>query len=229
MATPTRSPYESVFIVTYGRSGSTLLQGLLNSIPGWLVRGENFNFCHGLFHAHEAIENAKRQYGAVEASHSSAFPWFGAGELDPDAFLAAAREIVRTQLLGTGGSDPVTCIGFKEIRYPGLPDLHPFLDFLAKLFPPAAFLHLTRDPAEVARSAWWRTMEPHEVRREVEDFERDFDRWGAGRSDVFRLDYRDLRQDAPRLRAMFEFLQLPYDSAAVNHVLSRPHSYPGQP
>jgi hypothetical protein len=30
-----------VFIVTYGRSGSTLLQGVLNSIPGYLVRGEN--------------------------------------------------------------------------------------------------------------------------------------------------------------------------------------------
>src|SRR5688572_1085508 len=30
-----------LFIVTYGRSGSTLLQGVLNSIPGYLIRGEN--------------------------------------------------------------------------------------------------------------------------------------------------------------------------------------------
>ena len=27
--------------MTYGRSGSTLVQGLLNSIPGYLIRGEN--------------------------------------------------------------------------------------------------------------------------------------------------------------------------------------------
>ena len=30
-----------VFVMTYGRSGSTLLMGILNSIPGWLLRGEN--------------------------------------------------------------------------------------------------------------------------------------------------------------------------------------------
>jgi hypothetical protein len=30
-----------VFVMTYGRSGSTLLMGLLNTIPGYLVRGEN--------------------------------------------------------------------------------------------------------------------------------------------------------------------------------------------
>ena len=27
-----------VFVMTYGRSGSTLLMGILNSIPGWLLR-----------------------------------------------------------------------------------------------------------------------------------------------------------------------------------------------
>ena len=32
---------DHVFVMTYGRSGSTLLMGILNSIPGWLLRGEN--------------------------------------------------------------------------------------------------------------------------------------------------------------------------------------------
>ena len=39
-----------LFVLTYGRSGSTLLQGILNSIPGYLVRGENRQI---LFHLHE--------------------------------------------------------------------------------------------------------------------------------------------------------------------------------
>ena len=29
---------DHVFVMTYGRSGSTLLMGILNSIPGWLLR-----------------------------------------------------------------------------------------------------------------------------------------------------------------------------------------------
>jgi len=34
-----------VFVVTYGRSGSTLMQGLLNALPGVLVRGESSLSC----------------------------------------------------------------------------------------------------------------------------------------------------------------------------------------
>ena len=40
-ASPPR--FRTVNIVTYGRSGSTLLMGLLNAIDGYRIRGENFN------------------------------------------------------------------------------------------------------------------------------------------------------------------------------------------
>src|SRR3954464_1127587 len=40
-----------VFVVTYGRSGSTLVQGLLNALPGTLVRGENNFYILPLFQA----------------------------------------------------------------------------------------------------------------------------------------------------------------------------------
>lgn len=36
--------FGSILVITYGRSGSTLLQGILNSIDGILIRGENHNF-----------------------------------------------------------------------------------------------------------------------------------------------------------------------------------------
>jgi hypothetical protein len=36
--------YGSILIVTYGRSSSTLLQGVLNTIDGVRVTGENFEF-----------------------------------------------------------------------------------------------------------------------------------------------------------------------------------------
>lgn len=37
-----------VFIITYGRSGSTLTQNLLNSLPGYCIRGENSNLLYFL-------------------------------------------------------------------------------------------------------------------------------------------------------------------------------------
>ena len=40
MTTARRDDFGYLFVVTYGRSGSTLLMGLLNSIPGYLIRGE---------------------------------------------------------------------------------------------------------------------------------------------------------------------------------------------
>ena len=47
--------YQHVLIITYGRSGSTLLQGLLNSIDGCIVRGENYDACKGLFRTYQAV------------------------------------------------------------------------------------------------------------------------------------------------------------------------------
>ena len=43
-----------VFVMTYGRSGSTLLMGILNSIPGWLLRGENRHAMRHLYDFHRS-------------------------------------------------------------------------------------------------------------------------------------------------------------------------------
>lgn len=51
-ARPARQPLGYLFVVTYGRSGSTLVQGLLNSIPGYLIRGENRGVLYRLYQYH---------------------------------------------------------------------------------------------------------------------------------------------------------------------------------
>ncbi len=38
-----------VFILTYPRSGSKLLQGIINTIPGYCLRGENYSMLFYLF------------------------------------------------------------------------------------------------------------------------------------------------------------------------------------
>src|SRR6266542_2209527 len=90
--------FSSVLIITYGRSGSTLLQGLLNSIEGCLVRGENYNFCYGLYRSYRSLRATHHRYGGRNRSSSPAHPWFGAELLSETRFLDDARRLVENQL-----------------------------------------------------------------------------------------------------------------------------------
>ena len=99
--------FQSVLIVTYGRSGSTLLQGLLNSIDGCVVRGENHNMVYRLYQAYAALLRSQEEVVKAKSDGASPTnPWFGATMLDDKAFVADVAAIVRRQLLG--GLDPAT-------------------------------------------------------------------------------------------------------------------------
>jgi hypothetical protein len=216
--------YESVLIVTYGRSGSTLLQGLLNSIEGCVVRGENNNFCYGLFQAYEALTRAKREHHGPRTM-AATNPWFGANAFNETRFLADAWQLVRAQLLGsTKNADP-RCLGFKEIRYERVARLREFLDFLARVFPKPAFIFLTRDHAQVMKSGWWAKRDPQLVGRKLADFERELEEYARGKPWVFRVSYADMVERSERLRSLFGFLGAPYDADKVQQVLDTPHSY----
>jgi sulfotransferase family protein len=218
--------FESVLIITYGRSGSTLLQGLLNSIDGCVVRGENYNMCYGLFLAWQSIRNTKLQYGG-DSSLAVTEPWFGASLLDEQRFLEDARALVHHQLVPGNEAAP-QCVGFKEIRY--LPadstriDLVGYLDFLEKLFPSPAFIVLTRDHEQVAKSAWWKTMNQDKVKSKFQAFEKETAAYAKGKQNVFSIDYRDMTNRTGKLRQLFEFLGAPYIEDEVERILSIKHS-----
>lgn len=224
--------FSHVLIVTYGRTGSTLLQGLLNSIDGCLVRGENFQFCRGLFQAWDALQRAKNEYGTPEDSGDASRPWFGAAEFDAGRFFDDARKLVMNQLAPVPHG--YRCIGFKEIRYletdrePGHPltdrRLREYLWFLVRLFRNPAIILLRREHAEVAHSAWWSNMEPDRVCARLEEFERSCARFASNYRHAFAIDYADVSARTERLRELFDFLGAPYDPERVAEVLAREHS-----
>ena len=67
---------DHVFVMTYGRSGSTLLMGILNSIPGWLLRGENRNAMRHLYDFHRSGLAERARVDPDRASQPT-HPWFG--------------------------------------------------------------------------------------------------------------------------------------------------------
>lgn len=216
--------FSSVLVVTYGRSGSTLLQGLLNSIDGYLVRGENHNFCYGLFQAYGALRRTQSEFGTTVESFATD-PWFGANRLNADMFLRDCAGAVRRQLLGHTAPEAVMCLGFKEIRYTGMPDLEEYLSFLEKILPHTAFVFLTRDHASVARSGWWRNMSVGDVHAELEAFEARAKRFAERRNNCCWIDYESMIKQGKPLEDMFRFLGARYDADAVRRVLSVTHSY----
>lgn len=143
-----------VTVVTYGRTGSTVLQAALNALPGVLVRGENYSAFRGLNAYVQAVAETADRHHAGKPTH----PWFGSRRLSPPDVLAdLRRHVVTTVLRPQHGT---TWLGFKEVRYepghfPTYDDLLNYLLFLNKLFPGIRYLMNVRDPQAAARSGWW--------------------------------------------------------------------------
>ena len=216
--------YKHILVVTYGRSGSTLLQGLLNSIPGTLVRGENGNVFLTFF---EIVQHMR----SMRSNHANAFtanrPWFGISEISDSTLMDALRPAARAILLGDLVSEAsLLCLGFKEIRYDELGDIfEDYLNFLQELFPEAAVIFNTRDLAATSGSGWWRDRYAGEVHAHLSEVHNQFSAFAAGRSNCFEIHYEDVVGKSHRLRELFVFLGAEYDENRVEAVLSQPHSY----
>src|SRR3990167_1313579 len=136
-----RVRYKNIFIVTYGRTGSTLLQGVLNSIEGVYVAGKNMGVCYGLYKAYTSLKNAKKMAGNLPSTPTH--PFYGAESINLELFLQGIQSILRQQIVPSEMESP-SCWGFKEIRYTteflGGGDrsrLADYLNFMGKLFPDA--------------------------------------------------------------------------------------------
>jgi len=216
--------YGSVLIVSYGRSGSTLLQGVLNSIDGMLIRGENGNVFFDLFQTYEALLALSKQYKHAAMPNA---PWFGIGQIDFDKLIDDLRNVARTVILSNRADDEtVTCFGFKEIRYDELGDrLSAYLDFLAQLFPEPAFVFLTRELDDVVVSGWWKEQRADDVRCKLRQMEDRFASFAESKTNCFRLTYEDMIARSVRLNALFDFLGAPYRPDVIDTVMAMPHSY----
>ncbi|MEM7690525.1 MAG: sulfotransferase [Pseudomonadota bacterium] len=156
---------EYLFVVTYGRSGSTVLLNLLNAIDGYCIRGENGGVLNALAASHSQLKKGREaNAGHNEEPHT---PWYGISETDPDRWAQSLAEVFTRDILQTPPGTRVA--GFKEIRYtPGALDEDAYramIDFQASAFPTSRFIFNTRDSQEVAKSGWW----PHSKIRGARD------------------------------------------------------------
>jgi Sulfotransferase family len=215
-----RTDLQYVFVVTYGRSGSTLLQGILSSTPGVMVRGENGGVLQYLFRFHRTATRHRDRL-ARTLPLPPEHPWWGVdGYRDQTAFRGFRTLMLETVLRPTPDT---RMVGFKEIDWP-TDDLTELLEFTRSVFPDARFVLNTRDLEQVARSKWW-ARQPDPV-GELRTIEKTFVEALAPFGDAaYRVHYDDYVADPTVLRGLFEWLGLEFDESRVRAVMDVRHSY----
>jgi hypothetical protein len=205
-----------VFIVTYGRTGSTLLQKLLNTMDGVYVAGENHNVLRGLYEAWRNAGVTRLQFGGGHQAVGD--PWHGAMMVDPDAFARQLAEAFVANVLRPPRGSRI--VGFKEIRYL-TPDLAEQLDFMAQAFAPAKFVFNRRNVDAVSQSGWWRDADHQKLGADVARFDAITTAWAAANPGTsVRLDYDEWTADASSLRSVYALLDTPFDAKAAAAVLA---------
>jgi hypothetical protein len=162
-----------VFVITYGRSGSTLTQGMLNALPRTLVRGENNLFLLPIFRSYLGLKQFQQKFrGAGNPLTTSAF--YGLHELDMDAFAASVRDLVRVQLLGTTPADEVDRLGFKEVLWHRIRPRQwsDFFDFMDLAFESPLYVLNQRDLEMTSTSGFWRSRKPGVAEQQIKRVER---------------------------------------------------------
>jgi len=218
--------YGSILIVTYGRSGSTLLQGVLNTIDGVRVTGENFEFCYHIYRSWKSLTNAKEIKG-TKKNDNPQYPWYGASELNPERFLSGLVPLVREQLMGVrpDTTQPIV-YGFKEIRYINhLDELGDYLDFLNRIMPNPAIIFNVRTHADVMRSGWWKHTNPIKTKAILEKADQAFSAYSDNHSNAFLIRYEEVIKGYDGLQPLLHFLGAEVDKSNLSKTLGTIHSY----
>lgn len=223
-----------VFVVTYGRSGSTLTQKLLNAIPGYQIRGENGNALYHLARAavvtskwdnfvwrREDLHKAKSEQKSFirDIIGTSSDPWYGAELVDPDAVSKSLANNFVSQILRP--DETVRVSGFKEIRWHEDRAFFPnFLDYIKNTFPNSKFLFQTRMADDVAKSAWWKNRKHEDVMTMISNAEKMYADFSAENPDIsFTVKYERYAEGPSYVQEIFDFLGEKVDEDVIAQIL----------
>ena len=219
-------------IITHGRTGSTLLQGILNAIEGWHIKGENFNFPYGLYLSHQALLKSGGFKDKGDPS-SPTNPWFGVGDYNLEYYSQQVCSLIENTLLSGQANKIITNCGFKEIRYfdlfkndPSGENLSGYLDFLTKTLHPCKLVILQRNLKDVIKSDWWAEEDQKSILKLLTGFNDFLLSYSQKNKDItFCIDYEDMISKGEKLNQLFKFLDAAPTDSDLNKTLMTKHSY----
>ena len=207
-----------IFIVTYGRSGSTVLQSILQTIPRSHISGENYNALYGLHQSVASVRRTKRIWGKKERAANH--PWYMADTIDPNRFAHRLTKVFVEEVIRP--PTDVTWIGFKEIRYPQTNEnFERLLNFMRKKFPNSYIVLNSRRTEDVVKSKWWAKKPEAEVTRLIKGMDGRFASYAEKYPDsCFHVHHQETVLGAQNLLPLFEALGEEMDQDRVNSILS---------
>lgn len=225
-----------VFVVTYGRSGSTLTQSLLNAIPGYSIRGENGNLTYFLSRAIHLVAKHdmytwRREDLPKEPQERRAYlknilgqpydPWAGAESVEPEDFRLSLMNLFVEKVLKPEVGCRVS--GFKEIRLHEDPNFfEDHINYLRDSFPKARFLFQTRNHNAVSRSSWWASKPKHVVYNQLKQADEIFLEYSRKNPDIcFTISYEKYAEGINYARKIYNFLGEDMSDDAIGATLGQ--------
>jgi len=210
-------PRMFIFIVTYARSGSTLLQKIIADIPGSHIMGENGDVLAGLHAAYRSAALTREEQGR-ERRERSGDPWRGAHRIRPNRFNRRMIELFVDEVLLPPAD--AWLIGFKEVRYFDHDDLVAYLDYIRASFPSCLLVFNRRDGAAVAHSGWWQDH-PADIVAEVAKFDARVDGYLVQHPEAgLVVRYEDYCGDPAHLSPLFARLGVPLDVERLRSLMA---------
>ena len=224
-----------VFVVTYGRSGSTLMQKLLNSIDGYCIRGENNNslmpLCRSILNV-DTEQNFTLRRNALknDAGQRKSFlrdiletpddPWFGAELVDPEDYARSLLDaFVRSILHPPPGT---RVLGFKDIHFYKDAGFFPkMMTYMLRYFPNARIIFQTRDLEQVSRSGWWKAMPQKKVIETLSAADTLYRNFAASNDRCLLFDYSSFAKGPEGVQPIFDFLGETANEEKVQAVLQK--------
>jgi len=207
-----------VMIVTYQRSGSTLLQSILNTSDDCIIRGENMNVLFSLYRSYRALNDAMK-YGYN--SKNMDWPFFGIMETRPKNFFYNSVSNFIDNVLNI--KENVKTIGFKEVKYDQFGnDLPDFLDLMKECIPNLKIVFNYRNLDDVTISAWNKNRDQNKLKDSLSKFEDLCNNYHRSNNDwTIVIKYDEYLKDNSKLIPLFRFLDCIVDLEKVKLVLDK--------
>lgn len=210
-----------VFIVTYGRTGSTVLMNVLNAIEGVVIVGENRNHIYDLWRVFTGLHD----WQELGANETPTHPFFGSKAVPFQARRDAILTLIERYFDSWPRAASTDIRGFKEVRYV-LPDFQEYMDFLDQTFGNALFICLTRAAEQCVGSGFYKNFYEADVLAVLAKANQDFCELAERKpASVFDIDYSDLFLGSTRLDGLFERLGRRPDAESLAQRLGEPTSY----